>query len=535
MIFLMVSILIGCESGGLKPQSSNNESTIMLSEPLTIYLSGTSHSFMQEDGEVLTLYPSKVSIGTHMVAGEFDSLGGNAFAEALRQYSEIKNIPLEIHFLEEFTGLQDIMQQKYEQDELPDLWIVGKHNRYDYAVLAEHNILLDLSPYFPEEEKEKYYYPVLQGGYVGDSMIAAPLLFNLNGLVTHESFVDRVGMELPDLLVYDQVLEFLERACLEMVESTQIEAIFEASGNMSAGRYIPSILLSSAYPSYFDGQKILIEEEILVGIFNVMQAFNQQEFIPIQGWQEETYASNVNGRNKWSYLKMLEDENSNKIGVFLSGGRCGGANLHNSLLTDVQYFHSVWKDDMIFRAIPSVQGDRSFSANISLAAMGFSSTEHPEVVADIIKYLMDYEFPAYYGFSIQREITEKQLKNAANTEMTLYPDYIWSSITAGDTDLNDLELYTEEMKPLDEESIQTIRFMLSHIAGASMPSETIEYRMMASAQNAIGNHTMTSLEAAEWMIEKIKEYQQERGNIRPFYDAVYLETISIPISEDTIS
>ena len=71
-----------------------------------------------------------------------------------------------------------------------------------------------------------------------------PVLFNLNGLITTRSYLDEIGADFDeeDIQTYDDVISLLEKSCIEMSLEQRREAIFEASGLMMAGTYIPSIL-----------------------------------------------------------------------------------------------------------------------------------------------------------------------------------------------------------------------------------------------------------------------------------------------------
>ena len=107
---------------------------------------------------------------------------------------------------------------------------------------------------------------------------------------------------------------------------------------------------------------------------------------------------------------------------------------------------------------------------------------------------MDYEYPMYYGFSVNREITQNQLEAIQNTYYTLYPD-TWSSITAGFTTQEEVESQTEELEPLHAETVSVIENMLGHIAGAGIPYSPLEYTMFKSMLEGVHNqeyHTRRS-------------------------------------------
>lgn len=539
MIALYLLICIGCQSGskdGKVLQQDHLAAQMQTGDKLLVYLSGISHGFKTEKGD-FTIYPSKYHVGTRAVGGEIDAISGNVFAQAIMEYSEQKGIPVEIHFLEEEFSGTDPFQELYNQGKpLPDLLVVGKYTRYDYNRLVQQGLLLDFDPYIQQDEAwsdtERYYSKVLEGGRLSGGQCALPILFNLNGMITSASYLQEIGMaSLPETITYQEGLQLLEKSCIEMRESKQKEAIFDTNG-MAAGRYIPSILTAAAYSNYFeevDGDCVL-DANVIESIFHLMERFNEQEFVNVIGWENKTYLENVNSRNKSLLLSGLEKDAYQNIGVFLSGGRCGGANYYNSLLTDAAYFHSVYtenNDEMVLRGIPTFQDENSYSANISLMAFSFASTKYPEIVYDMGRYLMDYEFPPFYGFSVNQELTEKQLEDIQKTTITIYPDWIWSSYMAGDIDGEELKNQIEEMKPLNKESVDMIRNMLNHIAGAGLPCSVLEYSLYSSMLNMVGDGVMTPKEAAAWVIENMEHHLEIQKELEPFYDEAYEASIRL--------
>lgn len=528
---LSAIFLIGCQVPGMQKSTiiDSNERP----ERLVVYLSAAPHEFRksgeQEGEDKYVLYPSKHIIGMRMVGGELNCEGGNVFAQALRDYSQQTGIDIEIHYLEEYNGQSEIMQDLYEQNKLPDLMIVNKHSMYDYYRLSEQGILLDFFDYVQTDEAlqddDQYYQNVLSGGNINQKQIALPVLFNMNGLITSRSYMEEIGVPLmSDIVTYDDVLHILEESCIEMKEGQSKEAIFEASGLMIGGQYIPSILTGAAYPSYFtkDGLNLQIKTETISSIMNLMQLYNQQEFSVDKGWEEKTYIDNLNNdKIKSRWISTLEKDNYEGVGIFLSGGRCGGINFHNSLLTDAAYFHSVYEqngEEMVLCGIPTEEQSNVYSANISVAAVGFSTTQYPTAVYDLARYLMDYEYPTAYGFSVNRDNTEKQLDSIQTTSTTLYADGIWSSIVAKMKSKDEIENEKETINPLDANSVDRIRYMLDHIAGAGMPFGVLERSIYISLLHSTSNGMLSVSEAGEWATDRLKKYLKQREQLQPFYD-----------------
>lgn len=313
-----------------------------------------------------------------------------------------------------------------------------------------------------------------------------------------------------------------------MASEQKKEAIFEASGLMSGGLYIPSILTSAAYPSYYDEDIMNVElsQDTIKNILEVMKLYNRQEFGVDPEWEKKSYVENLNNLDILSRsLVSLNPDTYQYVGVYLSGGRSGGLNLHNSILLDLAYFYSMYEqnnEEVVFYGIPTDDNENAYSANITVLALGSNTTKYPKAVYELAKYMMDYEYPTAYGFSANKEITKKQLDSIQNTTISLYSDYIWSSITAGVKTKKEIENDIEVVKPLPEELVNRIRNMLDHIEGAGLPNGILEHTIYTSALHKIGNNEMSCTEASEWVIELLQEYLIMSESLEPFYDKEYI-------------
>lgn len=544
---LIARLLVLCLSFCLIACSTHSDSMSNISvlsheeekpENLVVYLSASSFDFISQEGESAeTYYPSEYTMGTMRSAGEFTSPRGNIFERAITEYSEQTGIPIEVHYLEEYTGPSHLLQEMVDQGEtLPDLMIFPKFWRYDYALLAEQGLLLDFTPYAEADERlqneEAYYQPVLEGGVIHQKQYGMPLLFNLSGMITSQSFLNYAGVSSPSQgVTYEEIMMILEKSCLATTENTTKEAIYELSGWMPPGLYIPSILLGSAYTRYYDeeSQNWRVEEEFLTQILSLMQTFNRQEFCSIPGWEERSFTENIGHSNIKSFTMFQTPEDIERIGIFLSGGRSGGRVLHNSLLTDLAFFNTVYQqqnEELVFCGIPTLAGGEEYAANISLCAFGAASTRYPQAVYDLTRYLMDYAYPAAYGFSVNREVTDRQLESIQTMSTKMFPSILWSQVFGGYAAYEEIENEAFVVNPLDEQWVQSIRYMLDHMAGASLPFGLLEYYLLWYAQCAVGTGDMTAQEGAAWIMERLKEYMESRGTLKPFYDSAYLNTLA---------
>ena len=507
-------------------------------DKLVVYLSAAPHGFQK--GGVATgdnieyLYPSKHIVGTRMVGGELNCLGGNVFAQALQEYSNKTDIEIEIHYVEENNSEKDIFEILDETDELPDLILLNKHSQYDYYRLAQQGYLVDFSVFMEEELKDEtmYYQKVINGGRVEGQQVILPILFNLNGMITSKSYIEQIGCEeFSREITYDDVLYTLQQSCVKMADMQQKEAIFEASGLMLGGTYIPSIMMGAGHTSYFDEDigSVNISSETVADILELMRLYNRQEFGIDPDWENKTYLENLSNKDiKSGLLTALAMDTYSQVGIFLSGGRSGGINFHNSLLTDAAYFNSMYSKDgeeMVLCGIPTVAEAGTYSANMSVLAAGFSTTEYPKAVYDLARYMMDYKYPSAYGFSVNKEVTEEQLEEIQNTTTVLYSDGIWSSVIAGIKTEEEIESEIEIIQPLDSRYVEEIQFMLDHMAGAGVPFGTLEYHIFNTALESVADNDVTCQEVGDWVVDTLEVYLERYEELEAFVDRNYIESL----------
>ena len=168
------------------------------------------------------------------MGGETEAPNGNIFEKALQEYEEMTGIELEIHYIEEYYNGQptDPLQEQYEQSIMPDVFIFTKMPPYDFFRLAKQEILLDFTPYVTADEElqnsDQYYQPVLDGGLIQEKQYALPILFNLNGMITTESYLDSIGTPVgEENLSFEEVLNILNASCIVQADSKTTLAVWE--------------------------------------------------------------------------------------------------------------------------------------------------------------------------------------------------------------------------------------------------------------------------------------------------------------------
>lgn len=546
MCWLIIFSVTACDSTSTENQEPSTNSSIQDAslesekpEKLVIYISSGIAGFSTDDGSSKMLYPSPYSVGMKSIDGELGTSNGNIFEKALQQYSKTTGIEIEIHFLEEpFEATEgndygNTMAAIWnEAEETPDMLILNRYQSFDYYRWLEQGLLIDFSSYTEKDEmiadNSYYYQNVLAGGQIKNRQYILPILFNLNGFITTSDFLwETNSLSLMENISYEEMLQVFEDIC-EITESDKYkEALYETSGRLFNGAYIPSILSSAAYTEFFNNalSETLVSEEISSEILGVMERFIKQEYRNVLNAQDMTYQELVFEHSlagKWyaSGLSTNTIDSIEEVGIFLSGGGGGGASLYNSLLTDAAYFYSQYKDrgkQLVIGGIPSIKGIETYSANLSAFAVGLTTTDYPKEVYELWRYLIDYEYPMFYGFSTNRQITEKQLSEIQNTEITIPPDN-WLTFASGQLSSDFLDGYTEGIGPLPEEYVQIIKDMLDNMVGASIPFYILESDIYTEALIKVIDKEMTLNEAGVWITQELQDYLGIMITLDPFFD-----------------
>lgn len=417
---------------------------ILLLEPekkrLVVYISGAHNTFFENE-DSRNAYSTPCSVGFIYSRGKIGAQNGNIFSSAIEQYAEEKKIEIEIHYLSEKPSkesTQSLLEYAYENDCMPHLVIASRAEQIDYMNLSEQNIMFDWSNYIRQEiSQDTYYMDVMEGGVLDGKQVIVPLLFNLNGMITEQDYLNEIEFQMKDYLSYQDFIDLLQKSCIATQNNAVISGITETSGQMLSGNYIPSILLSAFYASYYDETdgSIKITQDVLEEINETTLLYQRQDNAAITNWEQNDFEMNCqNPLLKSRALYLLEDQEAiDRSGIFLSGGRCGGQQVSNSLLTDMMYFNTMYGKDMIVKGIPSVNSPNRYNANVSFFAFSPASLEYETEVFELIHYLMDYEFDMCYGFSINKEVTQNQLYLVQNDVLNVYPN-IWGALEAGHID-----------------------------------------------------------------------------------------------------
>ena len=502
-------------------------------EKLVVYINGSPNT-IESQYVSDEFYPTNYTIGPRHINGIPEASGGNVFQTILEEYEEKTGINIEIYYLDD-PGVDEryALQELYETgQDMPDLVIANKYHQYDYYNMAKQGLLLDVSPYISNDDEkqddELYFKRILDDGKIYGKQYIIPLTFNINALITSDSYLNEIGFQISESQVdYEEIIYLLKHSCMEMVNSKGKEAIYESSGTFN-GQYIMGIMLSAAYDDYFDDEvnSTFISEEVLTSIFQVMELYIQQEYTNLYGYENLTYDQLRNsGESKKMYINTMLSGQDESIGIFLTGGRGGGSNISHNVILDAVYFNSKFKErneEMIFVPIPTYDESDAYSANVETFMFSFSDCAYPEAIYDLMSYLMEYDLGIEMGLSISREITEKQLNEAQNTFLTIAPnESSWANMMLGLVSREEILESMEELKPLDSNYIDSIRSALNNLSGAGLPYYPLEGLIFRRALEDIGEGQRSPSEAAVWSISKIEERLNLMESNIAFYDETY--------------
>ena len=499
-------------------------------EKLVVYINGISAFF---ENETEPLYPTRYTVGPRNIDGVITASGGNIFQDALEKYEERTGIVIEIHYLEEYgKDGRPILQELYEDGEkMPDLVVSSKNHSYDYYNMAQTGMLMDFTSYISMDEDrqddELYFQNVLEAGKINGKQYILPLTFSMNALITSESYLRKIGISVPEKPTYEDILYWLKKSCEEMQDSKGTEAIYESIGLMD-GQYIMSILNGAANVECFDDElnSVAISKKTLESIYKVMEVYIKQEYTNLYGYENMTYEQLRNsGQGKKRYIANMMSGQEECIGMFLTGGRGGGFNYYQNLVMDAAYFNSTYNEKgekMVLVGIPTCDDPEIYSANVDSMMFSFATCEYPQAVYDLMCYLMDYSFIMEAGLSVNRKVTEQQLKEVQYTVLTLCPDDVaWAQTTNGSLTVEEVMDSMVDIEPLDEVHVDSIRYMLDHIEGAGLPYRPLEELMFNRVINEIGSESMTVEEASVWTIDKMEERLVKMDENIAFYDEEY--------------
>lgn len=479
---MAIFLSTGCFQDNETSESSFAQTGAEKPEKLRVYLNGLPASDMGPEGESYDYYRSGYTFGLHEAGADMDAIDGHSIYQALLEYGKQRQIEFEFFWYQSRQELEYYLEEDRKQDSLPNLVLSGRPC-LDIEQWMREGMLADFSELIQADETmndEGYYQKIIQAGAIGENQYILPYLFNVNGFITAEDTLSKLSYQLPEDFTYEEALELFRRSCEFCMDDPFTEALTQRTGGPGCS-YLSVILESAARPALVDREanELLVTEKEFTRLVELMQMFYAQEFsisLPIDSAEWDA-KKEVHYRFKEAVYPSAVEQVEHQL-IFLEGGNSWGVNQYSSLLGDAIYMNSYYKDEgrtMVLEAIPMVQ-ESAYAANITGFGFCFEGEPYRDTVYDILKYLMNYEFKIPFGFSVNRGVTEKQLKMAETTNYEYTPEgeymHAWSAEEA-DMLADWRKKWTEELRPLDKVYCDQIRGMLDQIGAVALPNNPV--------------------------------------------------------------
>ncbi len=515
MISLLLMLALLC--GGCRQTRHNQENSVSAEEastaPLQVYLMGHGNQYSSEEGDVIE-YSIPVTIGLETTWYMPGYAQGNPIYQALLDYAEEAQIEVQVTFFDNSVDMLQQMRDNTSQGIGPDLVLLVKQFSAEapesWHSLLANGVFEDLSPYL-QLDSQQYYETVLQSGQYEEQQYLVPFLFDLSGFVTSEEFLQEVGQAVPsEQASYEEILNLFEQTCITLQQTPSKLALYE--GTTIWDYYIMDVVTAAAGYAGLE-EKALISEETVIQTLELMREFLAQDWQLVPGYMENSFEDNRKGDilyNRFNFGPMYAQDPEYKremLGIMLGGG-FGGHFACSSLIMQayaLQTYYGEMDEQVVVRGIPMVGAPGIYTANVT--ALGFSPVGSDNVAgaAACLQYLLDYDYPPEIGISVNRERVEEDLTMLCNatTELYIQPRYNPLADEAVQEELfNQSKVLFD---PMQEEVAQTLRELLDHIGGASLPYGRIMEGLKTRLE-AYWNEEMSAQESARDICVMLNEF-----------------------------
>lgn len=502
IIFVCLCILLtGC--GQSSDIEGNKTIHYEAPEELKIFIvSDAVHEYYQSEDRENTYYTTMMSLGDFEVTTTTYGEEGFMFHDAFAKYQEETGIKLDIHWYERTFTMEEELA-KLSESEQPDLIISTNATTADYYRYMEEGNFYDLTELFEQHEiysGEQYYNQILKAGEYEQKQYIVPLLFNVDTIMGSKEKWKEMDFHVSDITNHSELLD----ALIYAQQQGNVEQVATQFVSVSA-MYLPYSIYSSSGERWIDhdNRTVNLDEELFrkMGIFyqQYIEEQFEEELIPGERipWANTKHAS---------ICKMIENEVQlsdfmDGIGCFVEGGGSFQTYLH-SAAAQAWYYESRYRDmknEFEIYAMPGINGGTT--AHVSYLGMVHQSSKHPEAAFDFLKYLMDSEVPAFFGLSVNREITDKQLEYLTNTSYYLRPGL---QIRLEDGSLADSEA-DYLIQPMTAETRDKIEAIIEDIETVTLPNWPV-YDMIERQLQSYVKGECSIEEAYEKAMEGLNQY-----------------------------
>lgn len=466
LVIIQIALLCACK--GRAAGSQNGEADSFDPDvPITVYMASEMAHASGDQTQENAVYYHSYRVGECWNS----SYGKTIYNEAIDAFSAKYHLPVHVLYFESQYVLEKQLKEDFQNNNLPDLVICDAAVTQNVYALIQEGGALDLAPYLTEREAD-YAEVVMEACREGKEQYVLPLLYNMNALYTTRSKSEASFLGVQDALLV------LEEEMNRLWQQPDVKEVLYAvpTGNPVTVNYIFWNALGYSRID-LDTGALAVEEEKLRALAEFGKRYQEFE-------KDFTIENQGDKPNRSSYLSSLLYENyfiapsaesaqslykdySRQISYWLDG--VSGCNWPAaSMAIQTQYYASqLQADGQELALIPiSAREDRpAYNAAITLFGFVCADSENPLAAVELLKYLQDYEADVRYGFSVNQEVTKKQLIELTTTEWEIH-----------NFNVNSHALGT--IQPLSKALAEQIYEIIQQVETASLPNGSLEIEVL---------------------------------------------------------
>lgn len=446
---------------------------------------------------------------TFYTVGDFENApvefgeAGFMYYDAIKDYTKQTGININLHWYS-WPEEMEADLKNLPESEMPDIVLADYETVEDYYLYMDQGVFYDITSYLEEYDMysgESYYTQVLRGGELHERQYILPILFDVDTVMGSEQSWSEFSLHMEEVQDYDEFLDALIYAQQQEYEGV---LAFQYSGTTNIMSHLIYSAAGEQWIDYKDWSANLDK-----GIFEKMCTFYRQYLVEQMGEDEVSPGAPI----KWAEAKeMMMKRNiaEEGIDIFLGDVGCvveGGASRQfplRSAAANAWYYENRYTDkEENFRLTPILNNNGGVTAHISYFGGVHYSAEDPAVAFDFLKYLLDTEVSPFFGFSVNRVNTEKQLDEMTSTAFRLRHGLKMLDEEGKHYDTNQDYI----MQPLSAGTREILDEMLEQMAVATMPNwpvwEILEKQL---AKVAVGE--IDEEQAYENAMDELDQYAQ---------------------------
>ena len=502
VIFMCVCLFITSCNISSKNGESRVENCIVPDKLDVFIVSDAVHEYYSSEERENVYYTTIMSVGdfdgTTTTYGE----KGFMFYEAFEEYQKETGINLNVHWYE-YPEMMEADMEKLSEENLPDLILSANSSSADYYRYMEEGYFYDLTTLFEQYEmytNNEYYSKILRAGEYGQKQYIVPILFTVDTIMGSTQIWEDLDFHMEDVETHSELLD----ALLHVQKGERVEQVISQFVSASPS-YVPHIVYGSSGEKWvdYDNWTVNIDEDVFkkMGIFYEQFLYEQFDVKPAAGeeisWGKTKHIEMCMAMTNEVQLSDFISE----IGGFVEGGGSFQTNLH-SAAAQAWYYESRYRDredDFEIYAMPGMNGGST--AHVSYFGAVMPSSEYPEASFSFLKYLMDCEIPAFFGMSVNRENTEKQMEYFVNNAYYMRPGLkiLLEDGTLPDSPADYL------IQPMSEKTRDKLMAIVDNIENVTLPDWPVYFIIDTQLQKyAKGECTIE--EAYQSAVEELELY-----------------------------